>query len=225
MRHCISGYRNAFPDLRVTVEEQVAHGNTVVTRWTTTGTHRGDLWGVPPTGKSFTITGVTIDRFVEGKIAESKESWDALGMLQQLGILPEGLGTQSRTATERPTDLPLDNRDARRCAQPGIPSGTRGQKPSNGAALVALQGHEDTGRVYGLGTSSTVWGIYDGSDITYLTSLCLTALGPTVMHEEAHHLGITSESTAEHIGWSGATVPMRSGRRRNGRGDVTRTLG
>jgi steroid delta-isomerase-like uncharacterized protein len=95
VREWISGYRHAFPDLRVTVQEQVAQGDTVVTRWATEGTHRGDLWGVPPTGKCFTITGVTIDRFFEGRIAESKESWDALGMLQQLGILPEGVGTRS----------------------------------------------------------------------------------------------------------------------------------
>jgi steroid delta-isomerase-like uncharacterized protein len=95
VREWITGYRSAFPDLRVIVEEQVAQGDTVVTRWTTEGTHRGELWGIPPTGRPFVITGITIDRFVEDRIAESKESWDALGMLQQLGILPEGVRAPS----------------------------------------------------------------------------------------------------------------------------------
>lgn len=89
VREWISGYRAAFPDLRVTVDKQVGEGDTVATRWTTEGTHRGELWGIPPTGRRFTITGVTIDRFVHGKIAESEESWDAMGMLRQLGITLE----------------------------------------------------------------------------------------------------------------------------------------
>jgi steroid delta-isomerase-like uncharacterized protein len=95
VREWISGYRSAFPDLRVSVEEQVAQGDSVATRWTTEGTHRGELWGIPPTGKRFTITGVTLDCFVDGRIAESKESWDALGMLRQLGVLPEQVGGRS----------------------------------------------------------------------------------------------------------------------------------
>jgi steroid delta-isomerase-like uncharacterized protein len=95
IREWISGYRNAFPGLQVTVEKQVAEGDTVATRWTTEGTHQGELWGIPPTGNSFTITGVTLDRFVDGKIADSKESWDAWGMLQQLGILPEQVSGRS----------------------------------------------------------------------------------------------------------------------------------
>jgi steroid delta-isomerase-like uncharacterized protein len=95
VREWIAGYRSAFPDLRVTVQEQVAAGDTVASRWVTKGTHQGELWGIPPTGKSFAITGVTLDRFVDGRIAESKESWDAMGMLQQLGVLPEQVGGRS----------------------------------------------------------------------------------------------------------------------------------
>jgi steroid delta-isomerase-like uncharacterized protein len=89
VREWISGYRSAFPDLHVTIEKQVADGDQVATRWTTRGTHRGELWGIAPSGRRFTITGVTVDRFVDGRIAESEESWDALGMLQQLGVIPE----------------------------------------------------------------------------------------------------------------------------------------
>jgi steroid delta-isomerase-like uncharacterized protein len=82
------GYRDAFPDLQFKIEEQIAEGDKVVTRWTATGTHRGDLFGMAPTGKQATITGVTIDRFSGGKMAESWDNWDALGLMQQLGAIP-----------------------------------------------------------------------------------------------------------------------------------------
>ena len=82
------GYRDAFPDLQFTIEDQIAEGDQVVTRWTVTGTHKGDLFGMSPTGKQATITGITIDRFSGGKIAESWDNWDALGLMQQLGAIP-----------------------------------------------------------------------------------------------------------------------------------------
>ena len=84
----ISGYRAAFPDLRIKVEDQIADGDRVVTRWSAKGTHQGELLGIPPTGKQSTVTGITIDLFVDGRIAESWSNWDTLGMLQQLGVVP-----------------------------------------------------------------------------------------------------------------------------------------
>ena len=84
----ISGYRTAFPDLRITIEEQIADDQGVATRWSAKGTHEGDLMGMPPTGKQSTVTGITIDRIVDGRIAESWTNWDTLGMLQQLGVVP-----------------------------------------------------------------------------------------------------------------------------------------
>ena len=80
-------YRSAFPDLELHVEEQIAEGDRVVTRFTATGTHRGELMGIPPTGNRVTVTGITIDRLVDGKSAESWISYDAMGMLRQLGVL------------------------------------------------------------------------------------------------------------------------------------------
>jgi steroid delta-isomerase-like uncharacterized protein len=82
------GYRDAFPDLSLKIEDQTAEGDRVATRWTATGTHKGDLFGIAPTGKQATIEGVTIDRFSGGKIAESWDIWDALGLMQQLGVVP-----------------------------------------------------------------------------------------------------------------------------------------
>jgi steroid delta-isomerase-like uncharacterized protein len=84
----VTMYRTAYPDLRVPIEDQFAEGNTVVTRWTARGTHRGDLMGTPPTGKPVAVPGIVIDRIEGGRIAEEWASYDALGMLQQVGVIP-----------------------------------------------------------------------------------------------------------------------------------------
>jgi len=70
------------------IEDQVAEGDTVVTLWTTHGTNTGSLFGMPATNKPATITGITIDHIVGGKIVETWTNFDALGMLQQLGVVP-----------------------------------------------------------------------------------------------------------------------------------------
>jgi steroid delta-isomerase-like uncharacterized protein len=82
-------YRTAFPDLRLTIEDLIAEGDTVMARWSCQGTHKGDLNGIAPTGKQFTISGVTITRLLNGKFAESYVNWDALGLMQQLGVVPQ----------------------------------------------------------------------------------------------------------------------------------------
>src|SRR5712664_1320277 len=82
-------YRTAFPDLRLTIEDVIAEGQTVMARWSCRGTHKGALSGIAPTGKQITISGITVGRLANGKIAESYVSWDALGLMQQLGVIPE----------------------------------------------------------------------------------------------------------------------------------------
>lgn len=82
------GYRDAFPDLKFTIDEQIAEGDSVVTRWTARGTHEGELFGISPTGKEATSTGITINRIVDGKIVEARTNWDTLGLLQQIGAVP-----------------------------------------------------------------------------------------------------------------------------------------
>ncbi len=86
----VTVYRNAFPDIQFTIDEQIAEGDKVVTRWTGFGTHKGGLAGFPPTGKSATVTGIGVDRIVNGKIVESWGVFDQFGMLQQLGVIPAG---------------------------------------------------------------------------------------------------------------------------------------
>jgi steroid delta-isomerase-like uncharacterized protein len=82
-------YRTAFPDLHLTIEDVIAEGETVMTRWSGRGTHKGELDGIAPTGKQFTISGVTVARVSNGKIAEGYVNWDAQGLMQQLGVVPQ----------------------------------------------------------------------------------------------------------------------------------------
>jgi steroid delta-isomerase-like uncharacterized protein len=87
-REFVGLYRQAFPDLRITVDEQFAEGETVVTRWTATGTNEGDLMGMPATGKQATTAGININRISGGKLIEGWGLFDQLGLLQQIGAVP-----------------------------------------------------------------------------------------------------------------------------------------
>ena len=82
-------YLSAFPDLRMTIHDEIVAGDTIVTRWTASGTHDGDLPGLPRTGKSISVTGITIARMRNGKFVESWNNWDALGMMRQLGAVSQ----------------------------------------------------------------------------------------------------------------------------------------
>jgi steroid delta-isomerase-like uncharacterized protein len=94
-------YRNAFPDIRFTVEDMIAEGETVVARWSCRGTHKGDLNGIAPTGKQFNITGVSIARFTNGKMSEGFVNSDVLGLMQQLGAVPELGKSKAAAASAR----------------------------------------------------------------------------------------------------------------------------
>lgn len=87
----ISEFRRAFPDFHETIEDQIAEGDKVVTRFTSKDTHKGNLMGIKPTNKQLSWTGIAIDRIESGKIVESWVNWDMMGMMQQLGVisLPE----------------------------------------------------------------------------------------------------------------------------------------
>jgi steroid delta-isomerase-like uncharacterized protein len=87
LKQFAEAYISAFPDLHTTIEDQVAEGDKVVTRWTSHGTNTGSFFGKPATGKSATIVGMSIDRIADGKIVESWDAIDQLGMLQQLEMI------------------------------------------------------------------------------------------------------------------------------------------
>jgi steroid delta-isomerase-like uncharacterized protein len=93
-------YRNAFADFRVKIEDLLAEGETVTARWSCRGTHKAELNGIAATGKQFAITGMSIVRFSGGKMVEGWVNWDALGLMQQLGVVGE-LGRAKATAAVR----------------------------------------------------------------------------------------------------------------------------
>jgi predicted ester cyclase len=82
----------------LTIEDIIAEGETVMTRWSCRGTHKGDLSGIAPTGKPFTISGMTVTRVSNGKMAEGYVNWDALGLMRQLGVVPELAKTKAAAA-------------------------------------------------------------------------------------------------------------------------------
>jgi steroid delta-isomerase-like uncharacterized protein len=88
LRQVVTMYRTGYPDLVFTSEELIAEGDLVAQRWSCIGTHLGELMGIPATGKRTTTTGVNIMRFENGKAVEEWSNWDALGWLQQLGVVP-----------------------------------------------------------------------------------------------------------------------------------------
>jgi steroid delta-isomerase-like uncharacterized protein len=89
LKSFVAEYRRAFPDARSTVEDQVAEGDKVVTRWQARGTHAGPLGELPATGRAFDVGGITIERFADGRIAEVWVARDELGLMRQLGAIPE----------------------------------------------------------------------------------------------------------------------------------------
>jgi steroid delta-isomerase-like uncharacterized protein len=86
----IEYFRNAVPDLFWRVEDQVAEGDKVTTRYTLGGTHQGEFFGIPGSGNRVEVSGINIDRFEGGKLVEEWTSYDLLGGLRQIGaITPE----------------------------------------------------------------------------------------------------------------------------------------
>ena len=88
LKQFVAYLRSAWAALHFTVEDQIAEGDKVVTRWTATGVHEGEFAGIPATGKRVTFMAINIHRVVDGQIQEGWLEWDALGMMQQLGVAP-----------------------------------------------------------------------------------------------------------------------------------------
>jgi steroid delta-isomerase-like uncharacterized protein len=86
----VSTFFEAFPDINISVDDVIAEGDKVVSRYTFRGTHQGETQEFgPPTGRQMELEGITIHRFEDGKIVEEWERYDNLSALQQLGIAPE----------------------------------------------------------------------------------------------------------------------------------------
>lgn len=89
-RASAKNWRQAFPDLRVTVDQVIAEGDLVAVRFVGEGTNTGSTNGMPATGKSVRIPGMTVFRFVDGKIVEEWPMFNELDLLRQLGLMPGG---------------------------------------------------------------------------------------------------------------------------------------
>ena len=87
-KQLLSVYITAFPDAHFTVEDEIAEGEKVTSRYTFRGTHQGVLMGIPPTGKQVSVTGIIINRIAGGQSVEGWLNFDALGLLQQIGAIP-----------------------------------------------------------------------------------------------------------------------------------------
>ncbi len=88
LKEVIAMLRSAFPDIHWVVDETIASGDKVVTRFTWTGTHRGNFMGIPATDRAVMVKGVVIDRLAAGKMSDSRILMDNVAMLQQLGVMP-----------------------------------------------------------------------------------------------------------------------------------------
>ena len=89
------GWREAFPDINITVDKQVAERDLVAVRWTARGTNTGTGNGLPATGRAVQITGTTLFRMDDGRIAEEWTCANSLGLMRQLGMLPTAAAARS----------------------------------------------------------------------------------------------------------------------------------
>jgi steroid delta-isomerase-like uncharacterized protein len=81
-------WKSVFPDLRFTIEDEIAEGDTVALRWTATGTHQGTLLDIPASGRTVRTSGIDIFRMEDGKAVEHWVIYDLLGILTQVGAIP-----------------------------------------------------------------------------------------------------------------------------------------
>jgi steroid delta-isomerase-like uncharacterized protein len=90
LKDVLAGLRSAFPDMHWIVEEQIESENKVVSRFTWSGTHRGEFLGVGATGRRVEVWGMVIDQFVGHKVKSTRIIMDVLGLMAQLGVFPPG---------------------------------------------------------------------------------------------------------------------------------------
>ena len=87
-KQSVDQWLTGFPGGRMTIDDLFAEEDRVIARWTASGTHSGELFGIPPTGKQVSFMGITIYRLADDKIAEAWGEVDTFSMMQQLGVIP-----------------------------------------------------------------------------------------------------------------------------------------
>ncbi len=108
LKQMVRTFRSAFPDLKLRIEDLTTSGNSATVRWIATGTHRGDLMGIPATHRSGDTTGIDVFRFEGDQIREHWGVWDVYQMLQNLGVAPAlgGATTGAQSGVQTPSPAP-----------------------------------------------------------------------------------------------------------------------
>ena len=88
LKTIIGMIRNGLPDINLTLNDVIAEGDKVVTQWSYTATHQGELMGIPATGKQLALSGAAVYRLVNARIVELWNYADNLSLMQQLGVVP-----------------------------------------------------------------------------------------------------------------------------------------
>lgn len=101
MREFVVALRTAFPDIHFTVEDMLTEGDKLTCRYRFTGTHKAELWGLAPTGRTFTVAGTSMHRFAGGRIVEVWSNWDVMGFFKQLGLLTDPVVAEANKALVR----------------------------------------------------------------------------------------------------------------------------
>jgi steroid delta-isomerase-like uncharacterized protein len=94
----VAEVRAGFPDFELQINDTVAQNNRLALHWTCTGTHRGEFQGIAPTGRRINISGLSMERIENGKLAEDRVYFDRLTLFEQLGVSPPGLPAQANRA-------------------------------------------------------------------------------------------------------------------------------
>ena len=87
-KKCLTETRSGMPDFQISIKDMIAEGDKLVCRWVASGTHTADFFGIPPTGKKVSWTGMTINRIQSGKVVEAWWNEDISGLLKQLVVIP-----------------------------------------------------------------------------------------------------------------------------------------
>ena len=121
-RQAVLAVHTAFPDICYAIEDMIAEGDRVVARWSVTGTQKGEWMGIKPTGKALSISGVSIFRILEGKIAEQLVQFDSLGAIKQLSPPPSPHRSEQKP---KPKPKPKKKVQVRKKAAPKAKKRTR----------------------------------------------------------------------------------------------------
>ncbi|UCD50393.1 MAG: ester cyclase, partial [Phycisphaerales bacterium] len=188
LKQMLGMYAVVFPDAQVTIEDTVAEEDQVVFRFTLTGTHNGELMGIPPTGRHITMTGISVHRFADGKFAETWASDDALGMIQQLTA--EEWSIDGPWITSLPTPMGNMIVKATWIAQDAAKTRFTGEFEQISVLPVALDLYPDLEAVRFAGALAVKTGLnqYEMTAIEYFTKIS----GPS--HEEIIGIAVVAGS-------------------------------